>query len=186
MTNRVGMAIENKERQKDRVAPESKENAFVDHVVSVRRVTKVTKGGKRFSFSAFVVTGDRQGRVGVALGKSQEVSLAIAKATSRARKNMITISLRGFTVPYEVHGKHGASRVVVKPASAGTGLIAGGAVRAILEALGAKDVLTKSLGATSGQNVAKATLNALAQLRSANQLAKLRGRTVKEIVGSAK
>src|SRR5271170_372183 len=106
------------------VKEKDKESTFIDHVVSVRRVTKVTKGGKRFSFSAFVVTGDRQGRVGVALGKSQEVSLAIAKATNRARKNMITISLRGFTVPYEVHGKHGSSRVVVRPASAGTGLIA--------------------------------------------------------------
>ncbi|HRN77697.1 MAG TPA: 30S ribosomal protein S5 [Candidatus Dependentiae bacterium] len=163
---------------------EKKENTFVDHVISVRRVTKVTKGGKRFSFSAFVVSGDRNGQVGVALGKSKEVASAIAKATNRARKDMITIPLRGVTVPYEVEGKHGACKVVIRPASEGTGLIAGGAVRSILDALGAKNVLTKSLGSKNGQNVAKATLNALAKLRSAEQLAKMRGKTIKEIVGA--
>ncbi len=158
-------------------------NKFVDHVVSVKRVTKVTKGGKRFTFSAFVVSGDREGRVGIGLGKSREVSLAIAKATNRARKNLIVIPLRGHTLPYSAQGRHGASKVMVRPASTGTGIIAGGAVRAIMEALGVKDVLTKSLGSSEGQNVAKATLNALAQQRSAAHLARLRGKTIKEMVG---
>jgi small subunit ribosomal protein S5 len=164
---------------------EEKETSFVDHVVSVRRVTKVTKGGKRFSFSALVVSGDRKGRIGIAVGKSKEVSLAIAKATNRAHKDMIKIPLRGTTVPYEVQGKHGASKVIIRPASDGTGLIAGGAVRAIMDALGAKNVLTKSLGSANGHNVAKATLNALAKLRSAAHIAKLRGKSVKEIVGGS-
>ncbi len=162
-----------------------KDSGFVDHVVSVRRVTKVTKGGKRFSFSAFVVSGNRQGQVGIALGKSKEATAAITKATNRARKNMITVPLRGTTIPYEVRGKHGAGKVVVIPASRGTGKIAGGAVRAIIDAAGIEDALTKSLGASTGLNVAKATLNALAKLRSAENLAKLRGITVKEMVKGA-
>ncbi len=159
-----------------------KDSGFVDHVVSVRRVTKVTKGGKRFSFSAFVVSGNQQGQVGIALGKSKEATAAITKATNRARKNMITVPLRGTTIPYEVRGKHGAAKVIVVPASRGTGKIAGGAVRAIIDAAGIEDALTKSLGSSTGLNVAKATLNALAKLRSAENLAKLRGITVKEMV----
>ncbi len=162
----------------------SKETSFVDHVVNVRRVTKVTKGGKRFSFSALVVSGNQQGSVGIALGKSREVSSAIAKATNGARKNLITISLRGATIPYPVLGKHGASKVVIRSAYKGTGVIAGGAVRAIMDALGVKDVLAKSLGSSNQQNVAKATLNALAKLRSAEHLAKLRNTTVKDMIGS--
>lgn len=164
---------------------ETKETTFVDHVVSVRRVTKVTKGGKRFSFSAFVVSGNKQGAVGFALGKSREVSLAIAKATNRARKNMIGVAMRDTTVPYEVTGKHGASKVLIRPASKGTGNIAGGAVRAILDAVGVSDVLTKSLGASNSLNIAKATLNALSKLRSATHIARLRGKTVKEIIKGA-
>ena len=158
------------------------ESSFVDHVVSVRRVTKVTKGGKRFSFSAFVVSGDRAGHVGIALGKSKEATAAITKATSKARKNMITVPLRGTTIPYQVYGKHGAAKVVLVPASKGTGKIAGGAIRAVIDAAGIEDTLTKSLGAANGLNVAKATLNALAKLRSAEQLAKLRGITVEQMV----
>lgn len=158
------------------------ENTFVDNVVSVRRVTKVTKGGKRFSFSALVVSGDRQGNVGIALGKSNEVSSAIAKATARARKHMFSVPLRGTTIAYPVVGTHGACRVVLRSAYKGTGLIAGGAVRAVMEALGIKDVLAKSLGSANQQNVVKATLNALAQLRSASHIARLRGKTVQEIV----
>jgi small subunit ribosomal protein S5 len=163
----------------------NKETAFVEHVVSVRRVTKVTKGGKRFSFSAFVVSGDKQGKVGIAVGKSREVSLAIAKATNKARKSLITVSLRGTTLPYEAIGKHGASRVVIRPASKGTGNIAGGAVRAILDAVGIEDALTKAIGSSNGINVAKATLNALSKMRSAESIARLRGKTVKEIVKAA-
>lgn len=153
---------------------ENKERNFEDFVVEVNRVTKVTKGGKRFSFSAFVVTGDKQGNVGIGLGKSKEVSSAIAKATNRARKNLIAVPLRGATIPYPVKGSHGASRVVIRSASKGTGVIAGGGVRFVMEAVGIKDVLTKSVGAPNRQNVVKATLNALAKLRSAQHLARLR------------
>ncbi|MGE0206598.1 MAG: 30S ribosomal protein S5 [Candidatus Babeliales bacterium] len=159
-----------------------KEKTFVDSVVSVRRVTKVTKGGKRFSFSAFVVSGDQQGNIGIALGKSKEVSSAIAKATARARKDMITIPLRDKTIPYSVSGKHGASKVVIRSAYKGTGVIAGGAVRAIMKAAGIEDVLAKSLGSANKQNVVKATLNALAKLRSVKKMAQLRNKTPKQII----
>ena len=155
---------------------------IVDYIVSVRRVTKVTKGGKRFAFSAFVVSGDQRGNVGIALGKSREPSSAIAKATNRARKDMFPVALRGDTIPYNVEGKHGASKVVLCSASKGTGVIAGGAVRAVMEALGIKDVLTKSIGSPNKQNVVKATLNALAKLRSLGHLANLRGKTIEEII----
>ena len=156
---------------------------FIDNVVSVNRVTKVTKGGKRFSFSACVVSGDQKGRIGIGLGKSREVSAAIAKATMRARKNFITITMRGNTIPYNVHGKHGACTVIINSACKGTGVIAGGAVRMVMDALGIKDILAKSTGPSrSGQNMVKATLNALAKLRSAQRIAELRGKTVKEMI----
>lgn len=158
------------------------EKSIVDVVVSVRRVTKVTTGGKRFAFSAFVVSGDKKGRVGAALGKSREVSSAIAKATARARKNMISVALRGSTLPYPVVGKHGASKVILMSAYKGTGIIAGGPVRGVMEALGIHDVLAKSLGSSNQLNVVKATLNALSKLRSAQDLARLRGKTVEELV----
>jgi len=153
---------------------ETKKDAFVERVISVRRVTKVTKGGKRFSFSALVVTGDKKGRVGIALGKSRDVSSAISKATNKARRRLIEIPLRNDTIPYDVQGKHGASRVVIRSASKGTGVIAGGAVRALMDTLGVKDILAKSLGSGNPQNVVKAALNALAKLRTAKHLAKLR------------
>ncbi|HSC25206.1 MAG TPA: 30S ribosomal protein S5 [Candidatus Babeliales bacterium] len=176
------MAI-NKEKESHREDnKEKRDSAFIDHVVSLRRVTKVTKGGKRFSFAAFVISGDKQGKVGLGLGKSREVSMAIAKATNRARKRMIEVARRGSTIPYESLGKHGSSRVVVRPASKGTGNIAGGAVRAIMDAAGVEDVLTKSIGSSNGINVAKATMNALAKLRSADRLSILRGKTVQEMV----
>lgn len=162
------------------------ENQFIDRVIEVNRVTKVTKGGKRFSFAALVVTGDQQGRVGIALGKSKEVSSAIAKATNKARKNLITVAQRGTTIPYPVVGAHGASRVIVRSASKGTGLIAGGAARAVFEAAGIPDILAKSVGSPNRQNVAKAVLNALAKLRSAEHLARLRGLSVDEMVGRKK
>jgi len=163
----------------------NKEDSFVDHIIRVRRVTKVTKGGKRFAFSAHVVTGDRKGNVGMASGSSREASLAIAKATNRARRKMIAVPLRGTTVPYGTTGKHGASKVIIRPASKGTGNIAGGACRAILDAAGVVDVLTKSLGSSNGFNIAKATLNALARMRSAVHIARLRGKTVRELFGDA-
>ena len=165
---------------------ETKKDAFVERVISVRRVTKVTKGGKRFSFSALVVTGDKKGRVGIALGKSRDVSSAISKATNKARRKLIDIPLREDTIPYDVQGKHGASKVIIRSASKGTGVIAGGAVRALMETLGVKDILAKSLGSENPQNVVKAALNALAKLRTAKHLARLRGKTVRELVGGQK
>jgi len=164
-----------------KIAQKQEDTSF-ESVVSVRRVTKVTKGGKRFAFSAFVVSGDQDGSVGIALGKSREVSSAIAKATVKARKERIKISLRGNTIPYNVTGKHGATTVILSSASKGTGLIAGGSVRAVMEALGIKDVLAKSLGASCSQNVVKATLNALSKLRSLQHIANLRGKTTEEII----
>lgn len=157
-------------------------NTYIDSVISVRRVTKVTKGGKRFSFSVFAVTGDQNGRVGIGIGKGREVSSAINKATARARKNMIDVAVRGATLPYNVEGKHGSTRVVLRSAYKGTGLIAGGAVAAVMKALGVKDVLAKTIGPSrSGQNVVKATLNALAKCRSAQAIAALRGKTISEV-----
>ena len=151
-----------------------KDKVFADFVINVRRVTKVTKGGKRFSFSALVVSGNQKGQIGIGLGKSKEVSQAIAKATNRARKDLITIPLRNTTIPYPVVGKHGASKVIIRSASKGTGVIAGGAMRSVMEALGIKDVLAKSLGSANRQNVVKATMNALAKLRTAKHLKELR------------
>jgi len=164
------------------MAEERKEKEFIDLVVNVRRVTKVTKGGKRFSFSAFVVTGDQKGNIGIALGKSKEVSSAIAKATARARKNMISIPLRNTTIPYNVIGKHGASKVIIRSAYKGTGVIAGGPMRAVMKAAGIEDVLAKSLGSINKLNVVKATLNALAKLRSVKDMARLRGKTPEQII----
>lgn len=161
---------------------ERKEKTFLDTVVNVRRVTKVTKGGKRFSFSAFVVSGDQHGNVGLAIGKSNEVSSAIAKATLKARKSMIVVPVRHKTIPYSIVGKHGASKVMIRSACKGTGVIAGGAVRAVMKAAGIEDVLAKSFGSSNKQNVVKATLNALAKLRSIQQLGQLRGKSVEEIV----
>ncbi len=163
-------------------ATDRADSSFVDTVISVRRVTKVTKGGKRFSFSAFVVSGDQKGNVGIGLGKSREASSAIAKATLRARKTMIPVALRNNTLTYDVTGRHGASSVILRAACKGTGVVAGKAVRAVMVALGVKDVLAKVIGKTrSGQNIVKATLHALAKCRSAKHLADLRGKTILEI-----
>ena len=163
----------------------SERKELVDFLVSVNRVTKVTKGGKSMSFAALVVAGDQQGRVGVGLGKGREVTLAIAKATNQARKRLIDVALRGTTLPYNIAGKHGASKVVLRPAYKGTGVIAGGAVRKVLVALGCKDVLAKSIGSRNPQNLVKATLNALAKMRSATHLARIRGKTIQEMVKGA-
>ena len=156
---------------------------YAEAVLNVRRVAKVIKGGRRFAFSALVVVGDRQGNVGVALGKGREVSAAIAKALRRAKKNMIAIPLYKTTIPYTVLGKHGASTVLLRSASKGTGVIAGGAVRSVMEALGVKDVLAKAIGSSNPQNVVKATFDALGKLRSAQHIASLRGKSIKELFG---
>ncbi len=157
---------------------------YMESVLNVRRVAKVIKGGRRFAFSALVVVGDKKGRVGIALGKGREVSSAISKALKRARKNMFLIPMYRTTIPFTVQAKYGASSVLIRSASKGTGVIAGGAVRAVMEALGVKDVLAKSLGSANSQNVVKATIKALKKLKTAKQLAENRGKTLDQIVST--
>jgi len=152
-----------------------------DRLVGVQRVTKVTKGGRAFGFSAIVVVGDENGVVGHGLGKSKEVATAIAKAIEDAKKNLIRIPLNKGTLPHEQKGKYGGAKVFVKPASQGTGVIAGGAVRAVLESVGVHDVLSKSQGSSNPHNVVKATFDALLQLRDANTVAKQRGISVEKV-----
>ncbi len=152
-----------------------------DRLVSIQRVTKVTKGGRAFGFSAIVVVGDESGVVGHGLGKAKEVATAIAKAVEDAKKNLIKIPLNKTTVPHEQKGKHGGARVYIKPASEGTGVIAGGAVRAVLETLGVQDVLSKSQGSSNPHNVVKATFDALLRLRNANTVAKERGISIEKV-----
>ncbi len=146
-----------------------------DRLVGVQRVTKVTKGGRAFGFSAIVVVGDENGVVGQGLGKSKEVAEAISKAVEDAKKNLVRIPINKGTLPHEQKGKYGGARVFIKPASEGTGVIAGGAVRAVLEAVGVHNVLSKSQGSSNPHNVVKATFDALLQLRDANAVAKQRG-----------
>ena len=146
-----------------------------DRLVGVQRVTKVTKGGRAFGFSAIVVVGDENGVVGHGLGKSKEVATAIAKAIEDAKKNLVRIPLNKGTLPHEQKGKYGGARVYIQPASHGTGVIAGGAVRAVLESVGVHDVLSKSQGSSNPHNVVKATFDALLQLRDAGTVAKQRG-----------
>ena len=145
-----------------------------ERVVEVNRCAKVVKGGRRFSFSALVVVGDRNGQVGYALGKARENADAIRKATEMARRNMLKVTMNERTIPHEVTGRCGASRVMLKPASKGTGVIAGGGARAVLDLAGVRDVLAKSLGASSALNVVKATMDGLMQLRSREEIAALR------------
>ena len=170
-------------KEKRTQAANAPQDEFIETVVNVRRVAKVIKGGRRFAFSALVVVGDGEGRVGMALGKGRDVSAAIAKALRRAKKNLFSVPLYKTTIPYTVLGKHGASSVLIRSASKGTGVIAGGAVRAVMEALGVRDVLAKSIGSANPQNAVKATIAALQKLRSAQHLAHLRGKTVQELVG---
>ena len=154
-----------------------------DRVVRVNRVSKVVKGGRKFSFSALIVVGDLNGRVGAGIGKAKEVTEAIRKGMDVAKRNMITVPMVGTTIPHEVRLKWGAARIMLKPAAPGTGVISGGAMRAVIETAGIKDILTKSHGTNNPINTVRATLAALQQLKTAQQIAELRGKEVEQIVG---
>lgn len=154
---------------------------FIEKIVFINRVAKVVKGGRRFSFSAIVVVGDGKGKIGYGLGKANLVPEAIRKGVEKARKDMTSVSLTDISIPHQVIGRYGAGKVLLKPASEGTGVIAGGPVRSVLEAVGVHNILTKCLGSHNPHNMVKATLNGLKSLRSAQKIADIRGKSVEEI-----
>jgi small subunit ribosomal protein S5 len=156
---------------------------FLEKLVAVNRTAKVVKGGRQFGFTALTVVGDGAGRVGFGFGKAREVPVAISKAMTAARKNMVNVSLRSDTLHYAVKGAHGATRVLMQPASDGTGVIAGGGMRAVLECAGVRNVLAKSYGSRNPINVVRATVNALASIRSPGEIAAKRGKSVEELTG---
>ena len=156
---------------------------FKEKLVAVNRVSKTVKGGRNMRFSALMVVGDEKGRVGCGMGKAVEIPEAIRKGTEDAKKSMIAVPLKGTTIPHEVVGVFGTGKIKMLPAPEGTGVIAGGPVRAVLEAVGIKDIVTKSIGSNNKINMVRATLAGLGQLRSAEQVAKLRGKTVEELLG---
>jgi small subunit ribosomal protein S5 len=164
------------------VKPKVSELELKDRVVKVNRTAKVVKGGRRFGFSAIVVVGDGNGHVGVGLGKAREVASAVTKATDAAKKSVVKINLLGHTIPHETFGKYGAGKVLLKPATPGTGVIAGGGVRAVLEAAGVQDILTKSKGSSNPHNAVKATLAALMSLEDAHTVSSRRGIPVNKVL----
>lgn len=175
--------MENKERKSRREQKtETKSTDWTERVVQIRRVTKVVKGGKKLSFRAVVVAGNSKGMVGVGVGKSGEVVGAIQKAVTDAKKNSITVPIFKTTIPHKIGGNSGAGSVVLKPASIGTGVIAGGSVRAVLELAGVENILSKSLGSKSPLNAARATMNALKSLRTFREVANKRGLTIQEML----
>ena len=153
-----------------------------DQVVAINRVTKVVKGGKNLSFSALVVVGDQHGHAGFGMGKAREVPMAIRKAIEQAKKNIVKLNLKGSTIPHQVIGRYGSGEVLLKPAPDGTGVIAGGPVRAVMEVAGIQNVLTKSLGTSNPHNVVKATFDALLHLKDASKVAEMRGKVAEEMV----
>ena len=168
-------------RRRDSRRNQEERDEFDERVVDIRRVAKVIKGGRRFAFRTVVVVGDGKGNVGIGIGKARAVPDSIRKAAERARRNIQGVSLSGNTIPYTVTGRHGGARVLIKPAAPGTGVIAGGGVRAVLEVVGVRNILTKSQGSANLLNVTMATLDALKQLRSSQQLAEMRGKLVHEV-----
>lgn len=166
-----------------RVDKQQSSDEFVEKLVAVNRTAKVVKGGRQFGFTALTVVGDGAGRVGYGFGKAREVPVAISKAMAQARKNLVNVSLRNDTLYYAVKGAHGATRVLMQPASDGTGVIAGGSMRAVLECVGVRNVLAKSYGSRNPINVVRATISALAEIRSPDDIAAKRGKTLEEITG---